>query len=128
MYSHLTYILDAYTLYVKASGAVFDENVGLLSINLHQYKKLQSLYFKVKDHTYEFNANAQAWPRALNYLIGGKKDLVYLIVSDLGPDLSEEMGFVAGMTFLERFYIVFDSHRHRVGLANTQFTKSTDIN
>jgi len=128
MYSHLTYILEAYDLYVQRTGAVFDETTGLLSINLDQYKKLQSLHFNVEDRTYEFNANAQAWPRALNYLLGGEKDLVYLIVSDLGPDLSKEMGFVAGMTFLERFYVVFDSRRHRVGLANTQFTNSTTIN
>jgi hypothetical protein len=38
------------------------------------------------------------------------------------------MGFVAGMAFLERFYVVFDSRRHRVGLANTQFTDSMNIN
>ena len=129
MFSHLTYsILDAYVLYVKSTGAVFDENTGLLKINLNQYKELQSLYFDVGGRTYEFNANAQAWPRALNYLIGGEKDFVYLIVTDLGPDLSEEMGFIAGMTFLERFYIVFDSRHHRVGLANTQFTNLTDFN
>ena len=102
--------------------------MGLLSITLDQYKKLQSLYFTIKHHTYEFNANAQIWPRALNELIGGKKDLVYLIVSDLGPDLSDVMGFVAGMTFLERFYAVFDSRHYRVGLANTQFTNSMTIN
>jgi hypothetical protein len=98
----------------------------MLRISLDQYKKLQSLYINLENRTYEFNANAQIWPRALNELIGGSKDFVYLIVSNLGPD--QEMGFVAGMTFLERFYVVFDSRRHRVGLANTQFTNSTDIN
>ena len=97
-------------------------------IDLDQYKKLQPLYFNVGDRTYEFNANAQIWPRALNYLINGKKDLVYLIVNDLGPDLSQQMGFVAGMTFLERFYFIFDSRHFRVGIANTQFTDSMDIN
>ena len=117
-----------YTQYVNVTGAAFDDNVGLLSITLDQYKKLQSIFFKIEQNTYEFNANAQIWPRALNQLIGGKKDLVYLIVSDLGPDLSDEMAFVFGMTFLERFYVVFDSRRHRVGLANTQFTNSTTAN
>jgi saccharopepsin len=126
IFSHLIYILDAYNLYVKATGALFDENIGLLRISLDQYKKLQPLYVKIGHRTYEFNANAQIWPRALNELIGGKKDLVYLIVNDLGPDAG--MGFVAGMTFLERFYAVFDSCHRSVGLANTQFTKSTDIN
>ena len=59
LYGHLTYNLDAYTQYLQATGAVLDETVGLLSITLDQYKKLQSLYFKIKHHTYEFNANAQ---------------------------------------------------------------------
>lgn len=124
--SHLTYILDAYSAYVKATGAVLDEDVGLLSINLDQYKKLQSIFVNIEDRHYEFNPNAQAWPRALNHLINGEKDLVYLIVTDLGPD--SDMGFVAGMTFLQRYYVVFDSRRHRVGLANTKYTNSTDIN
>lgn len=93
-----------------------------------QYKKLQSLYFNIEGRTYEFNSNAQIWPRALNHLIGGQEDLVYLVVSDLGPDLSEEMGFILSMTFMERFYVVFDSRRHRVGLANTEFTHSMNIN
>jgi hypothetical protein len=128
MYSHLTYILEAYDIYVLATGALLDKTTGLLSIDLDRYKRLQSLYFDVEGRTYEFNANAQAWPRALNHLIGGKPDLVYLVVTDLGPDLSKEMGFVAGMTFLERFYVVFDGRRHRVGLANTKFTDSMDIN
>jgi hypothetical protein len=122
----LTYISDAYNLYVKATGAVFDENTGLLMINLTQYENLQSLYFVIENRTYEFNANAQVWPRALNQVIGGNLDFAYLIVSDLGPD--QDMGFVAGMTFLQRFYVVFDSRRHRVGLANTQYTNSTEIN
>ena len=100
----------------------------MLRITLDQYQKLQSIYFTIENRTYEFNANAQIWPRALNHLIGGEKDLVYLIVNDIGPDLSKEMGFVAGLTFLERFYVVFDSRRHRCGLANTQFTDSMDIN
>jgi len=128
MYSHLTYISDPYRQYVKSTGAKLDNATGLLSINSDQYKKLQSLYINIEHRTYEFNANAQIWPRALNELIGGKKDLVYLIVNDLGPDVSQEFGFVAGMTFLERFYVVFDSRRHRVGLANTQFTNSTNFN
>jgi cathepsin E len=127
-YGHLTYILDAYNIYVKATGAILDNTTGFLRINSNQYTKLQSLYFNIEDRTYEFNANAQIWPRALNDLIGGEKDFVYLLVNDLGPDVSQEMGFLAGMPFLERFYAVFDSRRHRVCLANTLFTDSMIIN
>ena len=128
MYIRLTYILEMYNIYVKATGATFDQTTGFLRINLDQYKKLQSLYFNIEGHIYEFNANAQIWPRTLNQLIGGEKDLIYLIVSDLGPETSQETGFIAGMTFLQRFYVVFDSCENRVGLANTQFTDSMNIN
>jgi aspartyl protease len=127
-YSHITYILDAYKRYVKETGAVFDNTTGLLRIDSDRYKKLKSLHFNIGGHTYELNRNAQIWPRALNTLIGGDKDLVYLVVNDLGPDLSKDIGFIAGMTFLERFYVVFDSGSYRVGLAKTQFTNSTNIN
>ena len=97
-------------------------------IHSNQYKKLQPLFINILDRTYEFNANAQIWPRALNSLIGGNDSFIYLIINDLGEDLSKEMSFVAGVKFLERFYAVFDSRRHRIGLANTQFTDSMDFN
>jgi len=126
--SHLIYILEAYNQYVQATGAIYDDSTGYLSITPDQYDKLESLYFKIEDSTYELNANAQIWPRKLNYFIEGRADLVYLLVSDLGTGFSNEVGFVFGMRVLERFYAVFDSRRHRVGLANTKFTDSTAIN
>jgi len=120
---------DAYNLYVKTTGAVFDEkNTGLLRLTLDQYEKLQSIYIKIEHETYEFNKNAQIWPRALNHLINGKEGFVYSIMSDLGPDLSGDMSFVAGVTFLQRYCLVLDSRRHRIGLGNTRFTNSMDIN
>jgi hypothetical protein len=127
-YDHLTYILDAYKKYIKETGAILDTTANFLKINLDQYEKLQPLYFNIEDRIYEFNANAQIWPRALNGVIGGTKDSIYLIVSELDADLSKDVGFVAGTAFLERFYAVFDSRRHRVCLANTQFTDLTSIN
>ena len=90
-----------------------------------QYGALRPLHVNIGDRTYVLNANAQIWPRALNFT-QGERDLVYLIIYDLGPGAG--MGFVAGMPFLERFYTVFDSHHHRVGLAHTQFTDLMNIN
>ena len=127
-YSHLTYILEAYNAYVNATGAIWDHNTGFLRIDADQYTNIKSLFFNIEDRTYEFNANAQIWPRKLTHHIGGKVGHVYLIVTDLGPDAPKGTGFVAGTTFLERFHTVFDSRRHRVCLANTKFTDSMDIN
>ena len=62
MYSHLIYVLDAYNQYIQATGAVHDDSMGMLSITLDQYEKLQLLYFKIEDSTFELNVNAQIWP------------------------------------------------------------------
>ena len=63
--------------------------------------------------------------RALNTVIGGSDDFVYLIVNDLGRASGSGMDIVCGMMFLERFYATFDIDNNRVGIANTQFTTST---
>jgi hypothetical protein len=119
---------DSYNLYVKQTGAVFDNTTGLLSITEKQYENLQSLFFDVDGTRYEFNANAQLWPRPLNTLIGGEEDGFYLVVADLGPKGSARMGFVLGVVFMERFYVVYDTTNHSVGLATTRFTSSTNFN
>ena len=61
----------------------------------------------------------------LNTLIGGTSDFVYLIVNDLGSLSGEGLDFIDGMTFLERFYYVFDIANSRVGFATTSFTDAT---
>ena len=122
------HILEAYNQYVQATGAVYDNSTGYLSITPDQYKKLESLYFKIEDSTYELNANAQIWPRKLNYYLQGSPDRVYLLVDDLGTEFSNEVGFVFGSRVLERFYAVFEGGSHCIGLANTEFTNSMTIN
>ena len=74
--------------------------------------------------SYELTANAQIWPRTLNNVIGGKRDSIYLVVQDIGQASQSGMGFICGMTFLERFYTVYDTGNSRLGLAATQFTNA----
>ena len=62
------------------------------------------------------------WRLQLNSAIGGTSDFVYLVVNDLGSVSGEGLDFIDGMTFLERFYYVFDIANSQVGLATTQFT------
>ena len=50
---------------------------------------------------------------------------MYLIVNDLGSPSGEGFDFVDGMTFLERFYYVYDVTNARVGFATTTFTNAT---
>jgi hypothetical protein len=98
-------------------------------INSTQYSNLKSLFFDIGGITYELNANAQIWPRSLNNVINGDNDGIYLAVSDIGPLFSPgTIDFIAGITFLNRFYAVFDTTKQSVGLATTQFTNSTSIN
>ncbi|RDB29357.1 Polyporopepsin [Hypsizygus marmoreus] len=116
---------DAITRYRAATGAVPDASTGLLRITAAQFANLQSLFFNINGVTYEFTANAQLWPRALNTAIGGRANNIYLIVSDLGTPSGEGFDFVNGFAFLERFYSVFDTANRRVGFATTPFTRST---
>lgn len=123
--SHIIYVtLDAYDRYLDVTGAVFDNRTGIPRITPEQFKKLKSLFFEIDGVTYELIPNAQIWPRALNTLLGGEVDSVYLVVSDLGPEVSGtfKLDFIIGMTVLERFYSVFDTTNERVGLATTRFT------
>ncbi|KAI0329987.1 acid protease [Cubamyces sp. BRFM 1775] len=116
---------DALKRYQNATGAVLDNATGLLRLTPAQFSKLQSLFFEINGVTFEFTANAQIWPRALNTEIGGDKNSVYLIVGDIGTPTGEGLDFINGQTFLERFYAVFDSANKRVGLAKTKFTTAT---
>ena len=50
---------------------------------------------------------------------------MYLIVGDLGTNSGEGFDFVDGMTFLERFYYVWDVTNSRVGFATTEYTTAT---
>ncbi|KAF8470916.1 acid protease [Russula ochroleuca] len=117
----------AYNQYLGATGAVYDKNTSTLRITPAQYENLQSLFFDIGGRSYELTPNAQIWPRALNTQIGGETSSIYLVFFDLGPELSKELGFIAGMPFLERHYSVFDTDNRRVGLATTSFTHA-DIN
>ena len=50
---------------------------------------------------------------------------MYLITADLGSDSGEGLDFIDGMTFLERYYSVFDTTNNRVGFATTAYTNAT---
>ncbi|KAI0658195.1 aspartic proteinase precursor [Cubamyces menziesii] len=116
---------DALSAYQAATGAVADSATGLLKITQAQFDNLESLFFHIGENTYEFTANAQIWPRALNTAIGGDADGIYLIVADLGSDSGEGLDFIDGFSFLERFYYVWDVANARVGFATTPFTDAT---
>jgi len=68
--------------------------------------------------------NAQIWPRALNADMGGSAEGIYLIVADMNSTSGEGLDFINGVTFLERFYSVFNSADGSVGFATTPFTTS----
>ncbi|KAJ7131383.1 aspartic protease [Mycena epipterygia] len=116
---------NGFNAYTRATGAVFDNETGLLRITAAQFANLQSLFFTISGVTYEFTANAQLWPRSLNTAIGGQANLIYLIVGDLGTPSGEGFDFVNGFVFLERFYSVFDTTNRQVGFATTSFTTET---
>ncbi|KAI0773234.1 aspartic proteinase from Irpex Lacteus [Trametes elegans] len=116
---------DAFQKYQNATGAVKDNVTGLLRITPAQFQNLQSLFFTIGGVVFEFTANAQIWPRALNAAIGGDPNAIFLIVGDIGTPSGSGLDVISGMTFIERFYTVFDIDNNRVGIANTPFTRAT---
>ncbi|KAI0333920.1 acid protease [Cubamyces sp. BRFM 1775] len=116
---------DALEKYMDMVGGVFDEDTQLYRITPAQYANLQSMFFTINALVCEFTANAQIWPRHLNSLIGGSSDYIYLIVGDIGWSSGSGMDIINGMTFIERFYTVFDTQNNRVGVAYTQYTDNT---
>jgi len=116
---------DAFKKYQQATGGVLDSTTGLLSITEAQYEQLQSMFFKIGDVTYEFTANAQIWPRALNATLGGDASKIYLVAADMGSLSGGGLDFINGFAFLQRFYSVYDTQGSRLGLATTQYTNAT---
>jgi len=116
---------DAFSRYCTATGAKVDDATGLAIITSSQFASLQSLNFVIGGVTYEFTANAQLWPRALNTFIGGTTGSIYLIVGDLGTPSGQGLDFINGYAFFERFYVVLDTTNNRVGFATTPNTAST---
>ncbi|KAI1786243.1 family A1 protease [Ganoderma leucocontextum] len=116
---------DAFNTYQTLTGAELDNATGLLRLTPAQFGNLRSLLFTIGGTPFEFTPNAQAWPRALNTALGGSPDYVYLIVADLGSHSGQGLDFINGMSFLERFYHVYDSANNRVGFATTQYTYAT---
>ncbi|KAF5376361.1 hypothetical protein D9757_008680 [Collybiopsis confluens] len=110
--------------YVKAAGAVLDNNTGLYRVTTAQFNALQNLNFNIGGTTFSLTPNAQIFPRSLNTDIGGVANDIYLIVGDLGP-AEAGFDFINGYVFLERFYSVFDTTNNRVGFATTAFTTAT---
>ncbi|KAF8999440.1 aspartic peptidase A1 [Cyathus striatus] len=113
---------DAFQRYKDATGAELDGTTGLLRITSFQYSRLQPMYFTTNGITYELTPNAQIWPRALNYAIGGSTGNIYLVVADMGELSSGGMDFINGYTFLERYYAVFNSSNGSVGFARNRAT------
>ncbi|KAI0672030.1 family A1 protease [Trametes maxima] len=116
---------DAFATYQSLTGGVLDPNTGLLKITPDQFANLKSLFFHIGSNAFEFTPNAQIFPRALNSAIGGTDDAIYLVIADIGTPSGEGFDFIDGMTFLERFYYVFDVANSRVGFATTPFTHAT---
>ncbi|KII86951.1 hypothetical protein PLICRDRAFT_113595 [Plicaturopsis crispa FD-325 SS-3] len=113
---------DAFTLYKQQTGATVDSTTGLLTISADQYAKLSNLNFVINGATHALTPNAQLWPRSLNTAIGGSADAIYLIVADIGHNSGSGFDWIAGYTFLERHYSVYDTSNKRVGLATTSHT------
>ena len=78
-----------------------------------------SIFFYQANFT--LTPDAQVWPQSLNAHFGGVASQILLIAVDIGV---QSFDVVLSMTFLQRFYSVFDSGNNQVGLAQTPFTNA----
>lgn len=113
----------AYQAYAQATNATFDNDIGLLRID--NPKSLQSLYFHIGDNTFEFTPNAQIFPHSFLSEIGVNPNSTFLIIGDAGPTITQQIGFINGFVFLQRFYSIFDLQNARIGFATNEQTFST---
>ncbi|KAG7439742.1 uncharacterized protein BT62DRAFT_1055068 [Guyanagaster necrorhizus] len=92
------------------AGAIMDSATGLLHTTSSQYSNLSSLYFHI-------NSIADAECSNLASLaIGGDTSGIYLIVNELGRDIPQDLEFISGYTFLERFYTCIIWRTRELGL------------
>ncbi|KAG6326145.1 hypothetical protein ID866_12944 [Astraeus odoratus] len=98
----------------RATGATLDHNATNYRVSI-----------STSAITFEFTANAQIWPRALNSILGGDPNKIYLITSDLGSPSGSGLDFINGFGWLQRFYSVYDTANTSVGIATTPFTDAT---
>lgn len=64
-----------------------------------QFNQLQPLNFKIGKETYEWVADAQIWPRALNATLGGDENSYYLVVADSGTKSGSGLDFINGFVW-----------------------------
>ena len=77
----------------------------------------------LKKPFYGNDQNYNTWETtSLNVDIGGDPGAIYLSVADIGTPSGNGLDFINGISFLDRFYSVFDSTNGRVGLATTLWT------
>ena len=72
---------------MKATGAVEDQNSGMLKLTKDEYANLQPLDFHFGANTHTLTPNAQIWPRSLNTALGGDDNDVYLVIGDVSAQL-----------------------------------------
>ncbi|KAJ4473163.1 family A1 protease [Lentinula aciculospora] len=120
----LNYIpTDAFNAYINSTGGIFDQATGLYEITEEQYNSLDDLVFTIGGVDFPLTPNAQIWPRSLNENIGGEEGKIYLAA--VATDPIEDLNFINGYVFLERYFSIFDNSNSRIGFAATPYTNAT---
>ncbi|KAG6328805.1 hypothetical protein ID866_10284 [Astraeus odoratus] len=107
---------DAFVAYQLATGAIIDRHDinERLTITRDQYKNLQTLSILIGDQSYDLSPNAQIYAR------DRRNRQIFLIIRTMGPESNEE--FELGLTFFQRYYVVFNSSSSQIGFASHKYT------
>jgi hypothetical protein len=100
---------NAAVFYTAEDGCNSGLHYSLLTITSSQYVNLQTLSFDSSEvyTSYDLIANAQIWPRSLNYVTGGTSNLV---VNDIGFPDGLAFDFINGYTFLYDLVVDLQSY------------------
>ena len=117
-------------------GATLDNTTGLMEIPLSSIPLMQSLNFTIAGQVFAMDVAAQLIPTDENTILGLDPTKQYGVVAPWNP-LGDEIGFILGMKFMERYYAVsrgsslekrkhidhfwqvFDTDNNRIGFAQT---------
>ncbi|KIK41818.1 hypothetical protein CY34DRAFT_12798 [Suillus luteus UH-Slu-Lm8-n1] len=105
-------------------GAYFDTSVGLAVIPSSSVAGMRHLNFTIGGHVFSLDTAAQLIPLDQNTVWGGQTGVQYGTVTSLGTDSGAGLDFIIGQKFMEKYYVIFDADKTRVGFAYTDHTFS----
>jgi len=114
-----------YNAWIKAiPSASVDNESGLVKFPKSSLNSVPNITFTVGGTAFTLNKFAQLVEQGLYSAFGLSSSNYYAWITNGGTDV-QDVNFIIGQKFLERFYSVFDTNNNRVGFATTANSNPT---